>query len=214
MIYKNILFDLDGTLTDPCVGIVNSLKYSLEKFDISEYDDSKLKLFIGPPLIESFMKYYQFDNNMAKKAVDYYRERYSEKGIYENVLYNDIDTLLGTITKNNINCFVATSKPQEFAIRILQYFKIDAYFRDIAGSNLDGTLSEKEEVIKLIIERNNLFKPETIMIGDRKHDIIGAYKNNIDSIAVMYGYGSRDELTEANPTYLCENIMDILEIIN
>lgn len=214
MNYENILFDLDGTLTDPCTGIVNGIKYSLGKFNISESDEAKLKMFIGPPLNQSFMEYYNFNNDMAKDAVKYYREYYSEKGIYENILYDDIDILLNTITQNGKNCMIATSKPVDFAVKIAQYFKIDKYFTDIAGSNMDGTLSEKDEIIKTVIDKNSLDKTATIMIGDRKHDILGAHKNNIDSAAVMYGYGSKEELEEAEPAYFCDNVLDILRIFN
>jgi len=213
MRYKNILFDLDGTLTDPYLGITNSIKYSLKKFNISENDENILKSFIGPPLEKSFMKFYQFDSNKSKLAVEYYREYYSEKGIYENKLYPDIDILLDKISKNNKNVILATSKPTIFATEVLKHFDIEKYFNDIVGSNLDGTLVEKDEIIKYIIEKNNLNEKETIMLGDRKYDIIGAHKNNIHSIAVMYGYGSKDELEEIKPTYFCKNVMDILEII-
>jgi len=159
------------------------------------------------------MKFYQFDNDKVKIAIKYYREYYSEKGIYENKLYPNIDILLDKIRENNKNVILATSKPTVFATEILKHFNIEKYFNDIIGSNLDGTLVDKDEIIKYIIEKNNLNTKETIMIGDRKYDIIGAHKNNIHSIAVMYGYGSQEELEEIKPTYFCENVMDILEII-
>jgi phosphoglycolate phosphatase len=108
---------------------------------------------------------------------------------------------------------IATSKPVDFAVKIAQYFKIDKYFTDIVGSNMDGTLSEKDEIIKTVIDKNSLDKIATIMIGDRKHDILGAHKNNIDSAAVMYGYGSKEELEEAEPAYFCDNVLDILNIV-
>jgi len=211
--YVNILFDLDGTLTDPYIGITNGVKIALEKFNISETDDAKLRLFIGPPLNWSFMEYYDFDSEKAKEAVRYYREYYSEKGIFENNLYNDIDTLLAKLAQNKKNCMVATSKPTEFAVRILEYFKIEKYFSYVQGSRLDGAFSEKDEIIKTVIEKNNLDKSKTIMIGDRKHDIAGANNNGIDSIAVLYGYGSKEELEESKPTYICDNVMDIPDII-
>lgn len=213
MVYKNILFDLDGTLTDPYSGITNSVKYALGKFNILENDENKLKLFIGPPLDTSFMEYYSFDKNKSKIAIDYYREYFSKKGIYENKLYDNVENLLKNITIKNKNTILATSKPKKFALEILDYFKIGKYFKEVVGSNLDGTLSEKGEIIKYIIEKNSFNKIETIMIGDRKYDIIGAHMNNIDSIAVMYGYGSKEELEEAKPTYFCEEVMDILKIV-
>jgi phosphoglycolate phosphatase len=211
MAYKNILFDLDGTLTDPYLGITNSIKYALGKFNIMENDESKLNLCIGPPLATSFIEFYHLDKTQSKNAVEYYREYFSEKGIYENKLYDNIENLLEAL--KNRNCILATSKPKKFALEIVKYFKIENFFHEIVGSNLDGTLSEKDEIIKYIIEKNNLDKTETIMVGDRKHDIIGAHKNDIHSIAVLYGYGSKEELEAANPTYFCKNVMDILKIL-
>lgn len=211
--YENILFDLDGTLTDPYTGIINGVKYALNKFGIIEDDDDKLKLFIGPPLIWSFKEYYNFDSDKAKDAVNYYREYYSQKGIFENILYENIDILLKTLMQNMKKCMVATSKPTDFAERILKYFNIDNYFCYVLGSNLNGTFSDKDEIINKVIIDNNLDKSKTIMIGDRKHDIIGAKKNNIDSIAVLYGYGNREELEAVEPVFICNNVLDILDII-
>jgi phosphoglycolate phosphatase len=211
--YKNILFDLDGTLTDPYAGIANSVKYALGKFNISENDETRLKLFIGPPLEQSFAEFYQFSSVQSKAAVKYYREYFTKNGIYENKLYPGIENVLKSVTENNQTAVLATSKPQIFAADILRYFGIAKYFEDIIGSNLDGTLSEKEEIIKYAIEKNHLNKEESVMIGDRKYDIIGAHKNNIHSIAVLYGYGSHEELEKAKPTYFCQNVSGILKII-
>ena len=213
MKYSNVLCDLDGTLTDPYLGITNSVKYSLNKFDIIEEDDSKLKLFIGPPLEKSFMEYYDFNKNDSRKAVEYYREYFSEKGIYENKLYDGIKIVLEELNKRNKNCVIATSKPETFANKIIRYFGIQNYFKEIVGSNLDGTLSEKENIIKYIIEKYKLQRNETVMVGDRKYDIIGANKNGIDSIGVLYGYGSKEELEKENPKYICNNVMEILKMI-
>jgi phosphoglycolate phosphatase len=213
MKYINILFDLDGTLTDPYSGITNSVKYALNKFDIIEENNTKLKLFIGPPLEKSFLEYYNFSKNDAKTAVEYYREYFSEKGIYENNLYEGIDNVLKELNNRNKNCVIATSKPEVFANKITEYFNINNYFKYIVGSNLDGTLSEKEEIIKYIIEKYRFNKEETIMVGDRKYDIIGANKNGIDAIGVLYGYGTKEELEKERPKYLCTDIMEIITII-
>jgi phosphoglycolate phosphatase len=213
MKYSNILFDLDGTLTDPYRGITNSIKYSLKKLGIFEEDENKLKLFIGPPLEKSFAKYFSFDKNTAQKAVEYYREYFSEKGMYENTLYNGIEHVLKELNNKNKKCIVATSKPEIFANRILEHFHIDTYFNYVVGSNLEGTFVEKEDIIKHILEKYTLNKKETIMIGDRKYDIIGANKNRIDSIGVLYGYGSKEEVENVFPKYLCNSIEDILKII-
>jgi phosphoglycolate phosphatase len=213
MKYRNILFDLDGTLSDPYVGITNSIKYSLARFGIFEEDGDKLKLFIGPPLEESFAGQYRFDKANARKAVEYYREYFSEKGIYENTLYPGVENVLRELNASSRTCILATSKPGVFAKRILEYFHLHGYFKYIAGSNLDGTLVEKEDIIKHAIEKNEIPKRETIMAGDRKHDIIGAHRNGIHSIGVLYGYGSREELEKAKPTYLCAGVADILGIV-
>jgi phosphoglycolate phosphatase len=213
MEYANLLFDLDGTLTDPCLGITNSIKYSLCKFNITEQDENKLKLFIGPPLENSFTAHYNFSPADAKTAIQYYREYFSEKGMYENRLYDGITTVLQTLNNRSKKCILATSKPEVFAKIILRHFDIQNYFECIAGSNLDGSLSEKEDLIKHIIEKYKLKKAETLMIGDRKYDIIGAKKNGIASIGVLYGYGSREELEQEHPDCLCENVMELLKII-
>jgi phosphoglycolate phosphatase len=213
MKYHHVLFDLDGTLTDPYWGITNSVKYALNKFNIAEPNDHQLKLFIGPPLEQSFMEDYHLNKNEAKKAIEFYREYYSVKGIYENKLYHGINSVLETLNNKKINCIVATSKLEKYAVKVLQYFKIDHYFKHITGSNLEGTLVEKEEIIKYIIEHDQLEKEKTIMVGDRKYDIIGAKNNGIDSIGVLYGYGTKEELEEAKPTYLCNNTDKLLELL-
>ena len=211
--YETILFDLDGTLTDPYLGISSAVKYALQKFNITENNENTLRSLIGPPLETSFMEFYHFNIDKTKTAIGYYREYYFEKGIYENKLYPGIDYLLAKIRDDNKVSILATSKPTTSALKILKYFHIDNYFYDIKGSNLDGTMVEKEEIIKFIIEKHNLKKETTIMIGDRKYDIAGAHKNGIDSIAVLYGYGSKEELDECEPTYMCKTTADILGII-
>jgi phosphoglycolate phosphatase len=213
MKYVNVLFDLDGTLTDPYLGMSNSIKYALNKFNIIEEDADKLKLFIGPPLEKSFPEHYNFSDNDIKTAIKYYREYFSEKGIYENKLYAGIVDVLKELNIRNKNCVMATSKPQIFAEKIARYFDIHTYFKYIKGSSLDGTLSEKGDIIKCILENYKFNKSETIMIGDRKYDIIGANKNGIDAIGVLYGYGTREELEKENPKYLCNEVVEILRII-
>jgi phosphoglycolate phosphatase len=211
--YDNVLFDLDGTVADPYSGITNSVKYALDKFNIIEKDNEKLKLFIGPPLEKSFIEYYNFTATDAKAAVNYYRAYYSEKGINENKLYAGIDIVLKKLNGKNSNCIIATSKLEKYAIQVVKNFNIDIYFKYIAGSNLDGTLLEKGDIIRYIIEKYTLDKDTTIMVGDRKYDIIGAKENGIKSIGVLYGYGSKKELDEAKPTYMCKNIEKLSELL-
>jgi phosphoglycolate phosphatase len=200
-IYKVILFDLDGTLSDPKVGITKSVQYALHKMDIVESDLDKLKCFIGPPLQVSFAEYYNFDEVQIPKAIGLYRERFKEKGMYENELYSNIPFLLQLLKEQGVTLVVATSKPTVFAEKILEHFNIDQYFELIVGSNLDGTRASKTEIIQYILGKYNEHKlGDFIMIGDRKHDIIGANNTGIDSIGVTYGYGSFEELSNANPT--------------
>ncbi|MDR3113998.1 MAG: HAD hydrolase-like protein [Treponema sp.] len=213
MKYINLLFDLDGTLTNPYPGITNAIQYALKKLHIHEEDPDTLKLFIGPPLEKSFSEYYSFDRKTSRNAVKYYREYFSEKGIYENTLYDEVENVLKTLNSKNKQCMVATSKPEIFAYTILEYFHISAYFKDVVGSNMEGTFVEKEDIIRHIIEKYTLNRTETIMIGDRKYDILGAHKNGIDSIGVLYGYGSKEELEQASPTYVCPRVTDIVTIL-
>jgi phosphoglycolate phosphatase len=213
MNYLNVLFDLDGTLTDPYLGITNSLKYALDKFDIVEKDESVFRLCIGPPLKTSFTEYFHLKTNDVKKAIEYYREYFSEKGMYENKIYDGMENVLQKLQSMNKNCIMATSKDGISANKIARHFNIEKYFKYIVGSNLDGALLEKDEVIKYILGNYQLRKDETVMVGDRKYDIAGAHKNGIDSIGVLYGYGGREELEKAAPAYLCETVEGLLGII-
>ncbi len=210
MAYKNILFDLDGTLTDPKQGITKSVQYALAKFGIQVDNLDTLDPFIGPPLLDSFMAFYDFDENQAKQAIVYYREYFSVTGIYENEIYPGIEELLKVLKKKGRRLVVATSKPTVFAEEILRYFKIESYFDGVYGSQLDGSMVEKTEIIEHII-KNVLPQDESIvMIGDRKYDIIGARNNGIDSIAAGYGYGSEDELKICEPTYFVHDVAELL----
>lgn len=215
MSYQYILFDLDGTLTDPGIGITNSVMYALEKYNIKVSERSELYKFIGPPLIDSFMDFYGFTKEMAVQAVAYYREYFSVHGIYENQVYDQIREMLQTLVDKKKTLLVATSKPEEFAKIILKHFQMDSYFTLIAGSTMDETRTKKAEVIEYALQSLNITdKHEVIMIGDREHDIIGARTCNLDSIGVLYGYGDRRELEEAGASFIAESPMKILEIID
>ena len=211
--YKNILFDLDGTLTDSEQGVIRSVQFALKKYGI-EASPEELKPFIGPPLFWSFENYYGFSRAKAMQAVDYYREYYREKGIFENKLFPSVPEMLEALDKSGSKLYLATSKPTVFAEKILQHFNIDRYFITIAGSNLDGTRIEKGEIIDFVLNHNDgVNKKETVMVGDRKHDIQGANRCGLDSIAVTYGYGSVNELTAAKPTYLVSSITELTELL-
>lgn len=213
-IYDILLFDLDGTLTDPKIGITKSVQYALSKFNIKEENLDNLEKFIGPPLMESFCDFYSFKEQEAVKAVQYYREYFSIKGIYENVLYPKIPELLIKLKNLNKKKIVATSKPTIFAEKILKHFKIYHHFSSVIGSNLDGTRTSKTEIIKFILSKLPDVKKENIvMIGDRKHDVIGAKNNGIHSIAVSYGYGTIEELINVNPTYIAGSVEELFELL-
>lgn len=212
--YNTILFDLDGTLTDPGIGITNSVAYALDKYGIQVQDRSELYKFIGPPLQDSFVDFYGFSEAEAKKAVDYYREYYKVKGIYENRLYDGMEELLSALCDAGKKLLVATSKPEPFSIRILEHFGIRQYFTYIAGSNMDGTRSIKKEVIAYALEAGNVTdKSAAVMVGDRKFDILGAKSMGLASIGVLFGYGSREELEEAGADYIAAQTGDIYSLV-
>lgn len=214
MKYNTVLFDLDGTLTNPALGITNSVIYALNKFGITDVKREDLYKFIGPPLIYSFREYYGFDEKKALKAVEYYREYFSVKGLFENEIYDGITDLLKFLKCENVRVVLATSKPEKFAVEILKYFDIYKYFDIIAGATMDEKRNEKNQVIEYALSLlDDLDKSRTIMVGDRCYDIDGARQNKIDSLGVLYGFGDINELTLANATYITNNISEIKHII-
>lgn len=211
---NDVLFDLDGTLTDPGEGIANSVIFSLERFGITVSNRAELYKFIGPPLLYSYKEYYGFSESDAKLAIKYYREYFSEKGIFENRVYDGITDMLGKLRGNNIRLSVATSKPEPFALKILEHFGLTEYFSLVAGATMDETRSEKHEVIEYALRGLRIEdKARCIMVGDRKHDILGAKKNGLKSVGVLYGYGSRGELETAGADMLAETPLDICGLI-
>ena len=211
--YNHILFDLDGTLTDSAKGVTKSVQHALKQYGINASLE-ELKSFIGPPLHQSFMEVYGFSKQEAYRVVEYYRNYYSDVGIFENKVYPDIVELLENLNKSSKKVYLATSKPTFFAEKILKHFKLDHYFTTIAGSNLDGTRVEKKEVIARVLEENRmLIINESVMVGDRKHDIIGARAWNLDSIGVTYGYGSFKELQEAGSTMIAESVPELQKLL-
>jgi phosphoglycolate phosphatase len=212
--YDVILFDLDGTLTDPKLGITQSVQYSLASFGINEPCLDNLDKFIGPPLKDSFKEFYGFDDYKADEAIIKYREYFSVKGMYENIVYPLIPKLLDALSVQGRTLVVATSKPTVFAEKILEHFELAKYFSLVVGSNLDGSRVKKGEVIQCALEEMGLKDYDKIvMIGDRKHDIIGAKEVEIDSIGVMYGYGSREEFEAADATYIVDSVSDLEQLL-
>ena len=201
MHYQNVLFDLDGTLTDPREGITRSIQYGLSKMGIDEPDLSKLEHFIGPPLLQAFMATYGFDEARAWEAMGFYRERFAVTGLYENHVFDGVTPLLEELVGQGRQLFIATSKPQVYAREIARHFDFARHFKVIYGSELDGTRTHKVELIRHLLTEQGLDPAQTLMIGDRKHDLIGARENGLDAAAVGYGFGSFEELSALAPTY-------------
>ena len=208
--YHTILFDLDGTLTDSGPGITNSVAYALKKWNIEEKDINVLRKFVGPPLDASFAKYYGFSKEKCVQAIQYYREYYLTKGIYENQVYDGMEELLKWLRDTGRRAIVATSKPEPSAIHVLEYFHMDSYFDIIAGATMDGSRVEKSDVIRYALDRAGIRDLSgVVMVGDRENDIQGAKANGLDSIGVLYGYGSREELEGAGAMQIAETVEDL-----
>lgn len=208
--FEYFLFDLDGTLTDPKEGITKCFRYALKHFGVEVKDLDELLPVIGPPLVDSFKEFYGFDDDKAKKAVKKYRERFAEVGIYENSVPPWTAEVLAELKKSGKTVALATSKPRVFAERILSYYAIDKYFDVVVGSELDGTLDDKADVIAEVMRRiGDADKSKYLMIGDRKYDIIGAKKNGIKAMGVRYGYAAKDELEAAGADYIEDDIRGV-----
>lgn len=213
-IYNNIFFDVDGTIINPKEGITKSVQYALEKFNINISDLDDLECFIGPPLYESFKKYYNFNDNNIELAVKYYREYYKKYGIKKNNLYDGIINVFEELKRKNKRLIIATSKPQSFTEEILKDHDIYRYFDFVSAATLDSTRIKKEDIIKFAIDKLKIDSmDDCIMIGDKKQDIIGANINQMDSIGVLYGFGTLEELKNENSTYIINNVNEILKII-
>ena len=204
------LFDLDGTLTDPAEGITNSVMYALEKYGIRVKDRSELYPFIGPPLADSFKKYFGFSDEQAAQAVEYYREYFRAGGIFENKLYEGIPEMLAALREEGITVALATSKPYEFAVKILEHFDLYQYFDHFGAATMDGRISKKADVIADLLERlGDVDRKDVLMIGDRDQDINGAKANGLRSLGVLWGYGSKEELQGAGADALAAEPSEI-----
>lgn len=213
MKYDTFLFDLDGTIIDSSEGITNSVMYALRKFGIIEDDREKLFSFIGPPLTDSFARYYGFSEEKCLEAVDAYREYYEGgKGLFECQVYEGIPEVLKTLCGAGKKVLVATSKPEVYARQIMEHFHLDPYFTCIAGMELDGGRGTKAEVIEYAFQKNQITDySKVFMIGDRKYDVIGAHKIGIDCLGILYGFGDREEFEKAGADYIEEKVEDILK---
>lgn len=212
MKYKYIFFDLDGTLTDPQEGITKCVQYALAHFGIHEDADNLIK-FIGPPLVDSFMEFYGFSKEKALEAVEKYRERFSQIGIFENRVYDGVEDMLQKLVDTGHVLVLATSKPKVFADIIAKKFRLRPYLKMISGSELDGTRNNKDEVIEYAIKKLDCQRDRVIMVGDRRYDIIGAKKCGIASCGVSFGYAERGELEEAGADYIAKDIPELIRIL-
>ena len=208
-----VLFDLDGTLTDPKQGITKCVQYALQSFGIEEPDLDKLEPFIGPPLKNSFMEFYGFDDERAEAAVAKYRERFQDTGIFENEIYKGIPEMLKKLKSRGLHLGVASSKPTVFVKRILEHFKLDSYFDVVVGSELDGSRVEKVEIVQEALRRffpsGKVLKHKVFMVGDRKFDAEGARLAGVESVGVTFGYGSMEELMEAHADYIVRSVEEL-----
>lgn len=212
---KAILFDLDGTLTKSDEGIIKSVQYALKKMNQHVPHSNELKEFIGPPLLEQFMEYSHFDKQKAKEAILYYRERYTTKGIYENELYPHAIEMLEQLKQKNILLAISSSKPEPFVNQIVRYFEIDHLFDAVVGSTMKEQKTGKSEVIFETLKRLNIDSKQDriVMVGDRKHDIIGAKDNQLSCIAVSYGYGTCRELEINQPEHIVNSTIELTRIL-
>jgi phosphoglycolate phosphatase len=192
--FTSILFDLDGTLSDPKEGLVRAVLYALDQLGIAEHQPEELDSFIGPPLRESFQRRYGMDSEGAEEALRLYRVYYSDRGLYENAVYPGIPELLGGLRTRGFRLFVATSKPTVFAVQILAHFGLDVHFEGIVGANLDSSRNEKAEVIAHLLTTYSVDPAQAVMVGDRKYDLIGAQAHGMRSIGVEWGFGGWEEL--------------------
>lgn len=214
MAFDYILFDLDGTLTDPYVGITESVKYALNFFGKPIPDSEALKQYIGPPLVWSFKELAGITGDDTVKAVKKYRERYETIGWKENALLDGAEELLANLKKKGKIIGLATSKPEKTSIQILEYFGIDKYFDFMGGASMDLTRNTKVQVVNYTLKNLGVTDlSKAVLVGDRHHDIDGAKEAGIASIGVLVGYGSRDELEKAGADYICETLADVEKIV-
>ncbi|NLZ39115.1 MAG: HAD family hydrolase [Firmicutes bacterium] len=212
--YKHILFDLDGTLTDPAAGIIASLRYALTQMGVQEEDEEKYRLFIGPPLKDSFREMYGFNDKQIDEAIKLYREHYSRSGLYDNKVFPGITDLLARLKADERKLYVATTKMTAFAEIVLKHFALEHYFTKVVGGNPDGSRTAKVEIIAEILRDINPAEyKKTVMIGDRKYDLIGAKAHGINSIAVTYGYGTEEELRAQKPTHLVHSVAELSALL-
>lgn len=212
--YKHVFFDLDGTLTNPRKGIARSYRHTVKKLMLEEPDEVEYDSFIGPPLHTVFSERFGLNEVETARAIQSYREYFGEKGMFENELYEGVEDMLRDLVKCGCNVSLVTTKPYIFAIKIVEHFGIRPWFRRIFGANLDGSMSEKTHLVrKALKEHGILNRSSVVMVGDRDLDVIGAKKNSIDAIGVLYGFGTEEELKEAGPDHLAADVSGLSRLL-
>jgi len=212
--FTHILFDLDGTLTNPRQGIGNSLKYALKQMQIDGYNDEILERFVGPPLQEGFTNLFGLNEEDSNLAVKHFRVYFGEKGLYENEPYLGISELLEELHRSGKGVFVVTSKLEKYAQMIMQHFGFDRYINDLQGAEATGKHSGKSQLISQLLKRNNILPSSSVvMVGDTHYDVIGASENQISSIAVGYGFGTLETLKSCNPDFIVGSVNELAELL-
>jgi phosphoglycolate phosphatase len=211
---SNVFFDLDGTLTDSKEGIESCYRYSLKRLGLSFPAKFETKDFMGPPIRNTFEKLLgSNDKTLIEKAVGFYRERYTDIGLFENRVYPGIADLLSTLYMNSFRLYVVTTKPKIYADKIVEYFRMAQWFSDVFGNELDGRFDNKTEHIEFILNHLQLNPEQTIMVGDRREDILAGKVNRLRTVGVTYGYGSKQEIIDSAPDYICNKPYDIRNIV-
>ena len=216
MKYTIALFDLDGTITDSALGIINSIRYALAKYRLPIPPEEVLRTFVGPPLKEQFQAVCGLTEEEADHMVEAYREYYTDKGIFENCVYEGVPEMLEKLQKSGARILMATAKPERFAKQIAEYFDFAKYFEFIGGACMDGRRTDKYEVIEYVLGSCGIGEKErkqAVMIGDRSHDMIGAERAGLHSLGVLYGYGSSEELKAAGAEMFAETPEKVCEIL-
>lgn len=219
--FQYCLFDLDGTLTDPKEGITKCVEYALNAFGITVKNRDELTPFIGPPLKDSFMEFYGFSEETALLAIEKYRERFAPVGVLENKIFGGIPEMLRALQEKGVTLAVASGKPIGFVRQILEYFGIQTYFTVIAGSELDGTRTTKEEVVEEALRQLGLWEEKDFkkrheicaMVGDRKFDVQGARAYGLTPVGVSFGYAAEGELEMAGAEYIADSVEELFQIL-
>lgn len=211
---KYLLFDLDGTLTDSMPGITRAVQYALKHYGIEETDLNRLKPFVGPPLQDSFKEFYDFPEQDAMDAIHVFREYYNDKGWLQNEPYEGIEDALKALKAAGRELYVATSKPEWMAKRVLDHFGLSCYFNFVGGADDAENRERKDDVIRYVMESCGLTDPaQIVMVGDRRHDIQGAHKTGLEAVGVLYGYGDREELEAAGAEWIAESVASLLSLL-